>query len=103
MKRIIHHPILGEMEEKKLVTIFVDGKRIQAREGEPIAAALLSAGIDVFRHTKKGSPRSIFCGIGQCTDCSMIVDGVPNVRTCVTLVADGMIVETQEGVGVANL
>ncbi|ADK81937.1 (2Fe-2S)-binding protein [Sediminispirochaeta smaragdinae] len=103
MKRIVHHPILGEMEEKAMVTIIVDGKRIKALEGEPIAAALLAAGISVFRHTKKGSPRSIFCGIGQCTDCSMIVNGVPNVRTCVTPVAEGMVVETQEGVGVANL
>lgn len=27
----------------------------------------------------------------------MIVDGVPNTRTCVTLVRDGMQVETQHG------
>jgi hypothetical protein len=29
----------------------------------------------------------------------MIVDGQPNVRTCVTPASDGMIVETQVGLG----
>ena len=43
--------------------------------------------------------RGIFCGIGQCTDCMMVVNGIPNVRTCITPVEDGMTVETQEGLG----
>jgi hypothetical protein len=30
----------------------------------------------------------------------MIVDGVPNVRTCMTPLAGGMKVETQDGLGV---
>jgi hypothetical protein len=30
----------------------------------------------------------------------MVVDGVPNVKTCVTEVRDGMRVELQEGKGV---
>jgi len=29
----------------------------------------------------------------------MVVDGVPNVRTCVTALAEGMQVETQRGKG----
>jgi NADH dehydrogenase/NADH:ubiquinone oxidoreductase subunit G len=29
----------------------------------------------------------------------MTVDGVPNVRTCVTPVRDGMIISTQKGLG----
>ena len=29
----------------------------------------------------------------------MIVNGVPNTRTCVTMVEDGMKVETQHGLG----
>ena len=35
--------------------------------------------------------------MGRCSDCMMIVDGQPNVRTCVTLVKDGMRVEVQHG------
>ena len=36
---------------------------------------------------------------GQCTDCVMVVNGRPNVRTCVTRVEAGMRVETQRGLG----
>ena len=98
--RVIHHPILGDETRKLNATIVVDGKEVRAIEGEPIAAALLSAGIKRFRETQKhGKPRGIFCAIGRCTDCVMIVDGVPNVRTCVTPVRNGMIVKTQKGLG----
>jgi len=71
-----------------------------AREGEPIASALMSHGILIHRRTHKtGENRGVFCGIGQCNDCVMIVDGIPNVRTCVTAVKDGMSIETQNGYG----
>ena len=97
---IYEHPILGEMEEKKPVTIYYDGKPITAREGDMVASALMAAGIRSFRYTKRNhEPRGVFCAIGRCTDCMMIVDGRPNVRTCVTPVREGMQVETQVGYG----
>ncbi|MDU6534003.1 MAG: (2Fe-2S)-binding protein, partial [Intestinibacter bartlettii] len=59
---------------------------------------LMAAGIKSFRTTaKRNEPRGIFCAIGRCTDCMMVVDGIPNTRTCVTMVKDGMKVETQKG------
>ena len=98
--RIIEHPILGKLEEKATVKIEVDGEFIDAIEGEPIAAALIAAGRSVFRYTqKRHEPRGIFCAIGQCTDCMMTVDGVPNVRTCITPVREGMKIITQDGAG----
>lgn len=98
--RVIHHPILGEETREFTAVIEVDGKKIPAVEGEPIAAALLAAGIKTFRHTHKNNrPRGIFCAIGRCTDCVMTVDGIPNVRTCVTPLVDGMVIETQKGLG----
>lgn len=94
--RIIHHPILGDIKDKKKVTIKVDGVEIEAFEGEPIAAALVAAGIKVFRTTRKlGQPRRIFCAVGRCTDCVMTVDGKPNIRTCITPVREGMDIRTQ--------
>ena len=96
--RITEHPILGETNNGRLVTFDFDGKVFEGYEGEPIAAALRAAGVLVHRHTKKGSPRGIFCAIGRCTDCVMVVDGKPNVRTCVTPLAHGMRVQTQYGV-----
>ncbi len=96
--RVLHHPILGDLPEKTRVTIFYNGTPVEAIEGEPIAAALMSAGIRAFRTTaKRHEPRGIFCAIGRCTDCMMIVDGRPNTRTCITPVRDGMQVETQHG------
>ncbi|MDO4545541.1 MAG: (2Fe-2S)-binding protein [Bacillota bacterium] len=98
--RVEKHVILGEPEDRGLVTITVDGKEIQAREGENILAALIASGIIINRYTvKRNEPRGLFCGIGQCTDCAMIVNGKPNVRTCVTPVKAGMVIETQHGVG----
>ena len=100
MNRIINHPILGPMKTAKEIEITINGKTITAMEGETIAAALTANNIRVFRQTAKfKSGRKMFCGIGQCTDCIMIVDGEPNVRTCVTRVKSGMSVETQIGRG----
>ena len=98
--RIVEHPILGLPEKRKEVDITFDGKTIKAFEGEPIASALLAAGVKTFRITRKRrEPRGYFCGIGLCTDCVMVVDGIPNIRTCITPVAEGMRVETQKGLG----
>jgi predicted molibdopterin-dependent oxidoreductase YjgC len=99
--RITRHPILGDLPEVRQVTITVDGARVAAREGEMIAAALIASGIRRFRTTsKQHNSRGIFCAIGRCTDCVMEVNGRPNVRTCVTPVEDGMVVNTQSGLGV---
>lgn len=98
-QRIDFHPILGEPEKGPLVTFSYDGKPIEGYEGEPIAAALKAAGVMVHRHTMKmDRPRGVFCAIGRCTDCVMVVDGKPNVRTCITPVRAGMTVQTQYGV-----
>ena len=96
--RISEHPILGEQQKGKLVTFTYDGKELQGYEGEPIAAALKAAGVMVHRYTKNGI--TFYCPppIGRCTDCVMVVDGKPNVRTCMTPLAEGMKVQTQYGV-----
>ncbi len=96
--RIVEHPILGKIDDKEMVTIEVDGKKIKAKRGEMIIAALVADGIRINRYTlKKKEPRGIFCGIGQCTDCVMVVNGRINVRTCITPVVDGMVIQTQQG------
>ena len=99
--RVLDHPILGKIDNSvRTVNITVDGRTIEALENEPVAAALTAAGIRTFRKTPiYHKPRGIFCAIGRCTDCAMTVDGVPNVRTCVTRVKEGMIIETQDGLG----
>lgn len=98
--RVLHHPILGELSQDDYVEIIVDGRKMQAKSGETIVAALMANGIHIHRYTtKKHEPRGVFCGIGQCTDCVMTVNGKPNVRTCITPVEEGMVIETQQGFG----
>ena len=92
--------MLGETKPRQKITLMVDGKPLEAFAGEPIAAALIAAGFRVFRHTtKRNEPRGLFCALGRCTDCVMTVDGRPNVRTCVTPARDGMVIESQSGLG----
>ena len=101
--RVDDHVILDVKNQNKLVEITVDGKPIEGYEGEPILAALLSNGLRINRYTmKKHEPRGLFCGIGQCTDCAMVVNGKPNVRTCITPVKEGMVVHTQDGLGMGE-
>jgi len=94
------HPILGKLEKRKKVKIIVDGEEMEAYEGEMIASALLAHGKKFFRYTKRyKEPRGVFCAIGRCTDCVMNVNGIPNIRTCVTPAEEGMKIETQKGLG----
>ncbi len=98
MKRLDQHPILGEMANGRRITFSFDGTAMEGFEGEPIAMALKAAGVMTHRYTqKRHEPRGVFCAIGRCTDCVMVVDGVPNVRTCITPLAEGMDVRTQDG------
>ncbi|WP_087035563.1 FAD-dependent oxidoreductase [Thermococcus litoralis] len=96
--RLTEHPILNfERVRGKEITIYFEGKPIKAYEGETIAMALHAAGIRTFQHsTKKHRPRGLFCAIGKCSSCLMKVNGIPNVRTCITLVEEGMQIERQE-------
>jgi D-hydroxyproline dehydrogenase subunit alpha len=70
--------------------IEVDGRPVPAEPGQTIAAALIGAGITVFRHTPIGAPRGVFCGMGVCFDCLVTVDGLADQRACITPVRPGM-------------
>jgi len=92
--RIYNHPIL-DFEKKREISFLYNGHKIKAFEGETIASALHAAGIKVLSHSiKLNRPRGFFCGIGKCSSCLMRVNGVPNIRTCITPVEEGMVVES---------
>jgi sarcosine oxidase subunit alpha len=81
----------------KRLEFFFNGEPVQAYEGETIATALLAAGHWVFQITgKKKSPRGVYCNIGVCHSCLVVVDGEKNVRACQTPVSAGCRVERQE-------
>jgi D-hydroxyproline dehydrogenase subunit gamma len=80
----------------------VDGEPVEAFPGETIATALLAADRRTARRTAhRGAPRGVFCAIGVCHDCRMIVDGEANVRTCLVAARAGMVVKIQLGFGPA--
>lgn len=76
-------------------TLRFEGAEIPARAGETIAAALTRAGVRVFRETRGGAGRGLFCGMGVCQDCLVEVDGQANQRACMTSVAGAQEVRRQ--------
>ena len=78
--------------------IEVDGEKLVAYEGETVAAVLVASGRRTFRWTeKKKHPRGMYCGIGLCHECMMVINGVPNTKACQTLATQGCQVKTQKG------
>lgn len=73
-----------------------NGKSIPMREGDTVASALYRAGQRIFtRSFKYHRPRGLLCCSGHCPNCLMNVDGIPNVRTCITPARAGMTVRHQ--------
>jgi len=95
--RLASHPSLP-INRGRTVFLRVNDKPIRAYEGETIGAALHAAGVKIFsRSVKYHRPRGLFCMAGNCANCLLQVNGVPNVRACVEPVRDGMVVQTQTG------
>ena len=79
-------------------TVFWDGDAVAARAGEPLAAALLAAGIVAFRDTPvSGAARGPLCLMGACYDCLVEVEGEANVQACMIPVRDGLRAAPQRG------
>jgi predicted molibdopterin-dependent oxidoreductase YjgC len=85
---------LGPLEARQALSIEVDGETVPAFAGETVATVLLALGRRGFRQTGRGEPRGLYCGMGVCFDCLVTVDGVENMRACLTPVEDGMVIHT---------
>jgi predicted molibdopterin-dependent oxidoreductase YjgC len=80
------------------VTLVIDGRRVEARAGDTVAAALLAAGLEHCRLTPvSGAPRAPYCMMGVCFDCLVEIDGVGNRQACLVRVREGMRVDLQRG------
>ena len=97
--RIEEHPVL-EFERGGKISFFYNGREVEAYPSETIAAALHAAGVRKLGESPElHRPRGLFCAIGNCSSCFMVVDGQPNIRVCVINVRQGMRVEEQKGKG----
>ncbi|MEO0056244.1 MAG: hypothetical protein RL310_631 [Actinomycetota bacterium] len=75
-----------------------DGEKIVAITGQSVAAALLAANQRTLRKTRfNNNERGVFCGIGVCFDCLVVIDGITNQRACLIEAKPGMKVQTQVG------
>jgi len=75
-----------------------DGEKINAITGQSVAAALLAASHRTLRKSRfNNNDRGVFCGIGVCFDCLVVIDGIANQRACLIEAKPGMRVQTQVG------
>lgn len=83
------------------VSIFVNGKAVEAYEGESVLTALIAAGVLITSRDGFGRLRTPFCNMGVCFDCLVEVkvgEGVSSrVRACLAPVRAGLRVVVPEG------
>lgn len=78
------------------VAVTIDGRPVEARAGDSVAAVLLAEGATVTRRSAvSGAPRAAYCMMGVCFDCLVVIDGVGNRQGCLIPAVDGMAIETQ--------
>ncbi|HEY5758112.1 MAG TPA: (2Fe-2S)-binding protein [Steroidobacter sp.] len=79
------------------VSMFVNGKAVEAYEGESVLTALIAVDVMTMSCDSFGRLRTSFCNMGVCFDCMVEVEGVPSrVRACLTPVRAGMRVVVPE-------
>ena len=88
----------AEVGTPPAVQVTVDGRRVTALAGQTVAAVLLSNRRDSWRTTRVDArPRGVFCGIGACHDCLVVVNGIPDIRACQRTIHEGDVVTAQSG------
>lgn len=98
MTRIEKHPVLEVPQGQKVVEFTFDGRKMTGYEGEAVSSALFANGIRRFSLHRNGkAPQGIFCANGQCSQCTVIIDGLPQ-KSCITPLKAGMKIETLNGV-----
>ena len=86
-------PGIGRPEET--LRVVYEGRTVEARAGDTLAAALVDAGCRALREAGDGTRRGLFCGMGACHECEAVVDGSAGRLTCMIEVEDGMTVRRQ--------
>jgi len=82
---------------KREVNFTFNGESFKGVAGQSIAAALMAEGVRELRKTRfDKEPRLIFCGIGICFDCVVVVNGIANQRACLVEITDGAKIESQK-------
>lgn len=79
------------------IFILVNGREVEAYQGETVLAALLAAGQWQLKKSNViHQERGPWCGMGVCYECLVTINGVAKQRACMTEVCDRMEVRTHE-------
>ncbi|ACO47429.1 2Fe-2S iron-sulfur cluster-binding protein [Deinococcus deserti] len=70
----------------------VEAQRVTVGEGTSVLSVLQNLGLHVTRRSLSGEVRGALCGMGICSECRALVNGVL-VYTCLTPARDNMLVE----------
>jgi sarcosine oxidase subunit alpha len=85
---------IDSISRQKPVKLTVNNQTVRAFEGETVLAALIASGFHGFTHYGQNTrPHGALCGMGVCFECRVTIDKIPNVRACMTVVRDGMVIE----------
>lgn len=76
-------------------TFEFNGRPVRFVLGQTVGAALVADRTLAWRTTRHGGrPRGLFCGIGVCFDCLVMIDGAADQRACQVLAVEGQEVQT---------
>ncbi|MBE9604438.1 (2Fe-2S)-binding protein [Acetobacteraceae bacterium H6797] len=78
-------------QDRPAISFILDGSPIEAKRGDTLLTAIMTAGQDRLRTSEFGDgARAGFCLMGACQDCWVVVNGQGTKRACQTLAEDGM-------------
>ena len=87
-------PGVGQSSES--IHFTYEGQAVSGQPGDSVAASLINAGHLECRTTADGSKRGVFCGMGSCNECAIVIDGTPGLLACMIYAEDGMTIERQK-------
>ncbi len=82
---------------EQAIVVYIDGHAVTVAAGTSVVAALAVADSLCTRRSVTGEPRFALCGMGQCQECRVTIDGVPHRLACQSACRDGMVIQTGAG------
>ena len=81
---------------RRALTLIVDGKAVQALEGDTLLVAMLAASGHLRTSEFGDGRRAGFCLMGACQDCWVWTAAGDRLRACSTVLKQGMTISTQQ-------
>ena len=79
------------------IQVMVNGRPVNVETGASVIAALVLADTLCTRRSVSGEPRFALCGMGQCQECRVTIDGRLHQLACQVVCEAGMAIDTGSG------